>query len=82
MGKKSTSLETYKIEHARAEQLGINCRWLIDKIDEIFYALCPGKVGTWQQRAEMAVSRAKELSQENNKPKVSTLVRRTKRKIK
>jgi hypothetical protein len=44
-------------------QLGINCRWLIGKIDTIFYALCPNKIGTWQGRAEMAAQAAVELAQ-------------------
>jgi len=44
-------------------QLGINCRWLIGKIDTIFYALCPNKIGTWQGRAEMAAQAAVEFAQ-------------------
>ena len=48
-------------EHARAEQLGLNCNWLIKKMDEIFYTLCPDQAGTWQQRAEMAVKKVKEI---------------------
>ena len=44
-------------------QLGANCRWLIEKIDTIFYALCPDKIGTWQGRAEMAAQAAVELAQ-------------------
>lgn len=47
------------------DDLAVNCRWLINKIDEIFYAMCPSdKTGTWQQRTEMAVQRVKELSQQ------------------
>jgi hypothetical protein len=47
----------------QAEQLHLNCKWLIEKTDAIFYALCPNKIGTWQQRAEMAAQAAVELAQ-------------------
>lgn len=50
-------------EKQRADQLGINCRWLIDKIDRIHQALCPGQCGTWQQRAEQAVEAAERIAQ-------------------
>jgi hypothetical protein len=50
------------IEKQRAEQLGINCRWLIEKIDRIHRALCRGQYGTWQQRVEQAVEAAERLS--------------------
>ena len=46
----------------RSDQLGINCRWLIDKIDRIHRILCPDQCGTWQQRAEQAVEAAERLS--------------------
>ncbi len=45
-------------EKQRADQLGINCRWLIEKVDRINRALCPNESGTWQQRAEKAVEAA------------------------
>ena len=45
----------------RADQLGINYTWLIDKIDRIHAALCPDAMGTWQQRAEQAVKAAERL---------------------
>ena len=45
-------------EKRRADQLGLNCSWLIDKIDRIHAAMCPGQHGTWQQRAEQAVKAA------------------------
>lgn len=38
-------------EHSRAEQLGINCMWLIEKIDSIHFSLCSDKSGGWQARA-------------------------------
>lgn len=45
-------------ESRRADQLGVNCDWLIAKIDAIHAALCPGQHGSWQQRAEQAVAAA------------------------
>jgi hypothetical protein len=58
----------YEQENRRAEQLASNCRWLIEKMDEIFYALCPDKNGTWQQRAEMACQKAKEIGSKKEVP--------------
>jgi hypothetical protein len=55
-----------EMETKRADQLGINCKWLIEKIEEISYALCPDKIGTWQQRAEWAALKAKELGTAHN----------------
>jgi hypothetical protein len=57
----------YESERVRAEQLVVNCRWLIEKIDTIFYALCPNKIGTWQQRAEMAALKAVELANKRSR---------------
>jgi hypothetical protein len=50
-------------EKARADQLGINCRWLIDRLDRVCHALAPGYVGTWQDRANKAVEAAEALTQ-------------------
>lgn len=50
-------------EARRADQLGINCRWLVAQLDEIHAALCPGHIGTWQDRAQKAVEAAKIISQ-------------------
>ena len=62
----------YEDEHRRAEQLSLNCRWLIDKIDKIFYAICrPDQIGTWQQRAEIAVLEAVKLSKTKTEVKLS-----------
>lgn len=52
-------------EARRADQLGINCRWLVAQLDEIHAALCPGHIGTWQDRAQKAVEAAKIISQNN-----------------
>jgi hypothetical protein len=52
-------------EKQRADQLGINCRWLVAQLDEIHEALCPGHIGTWQDRAQKAVEAAKIISQNN-----------------
>lgn len=49
-------------EKQRADQLSVNCQWLIDKIDRIHQALCPRQFGTWQQRAEQAVEAAERRS--------------------
>ena len=49
-------------EARRAYQLGINCRWLVAQLDEIHAALCPGHIGTWQDRAQKAVEAAKIIS--------------------
>lgn len=58
---KKNPLETYEMEHTRAEQLANNCRWLIGITDAIGRELCPDKCGTRQQRAEYALEAAKEI---------------------
>ena len=50
-------------EKARADQLGINCRWLIAQLDAIHAALCPDHIGTWQERAQAAVKAAQAMTQ-------------------
>ena len=45
-----------------ANQTETNTRWLIGMIDRIHTALCPGKSGTWQRRAEQAVKTAEQES--------------------
>ena len=55
-------LENTESEARRARQLGINCEWLIARIDEIHDALCPDHIGTWQSRAQKAVEAAKIIS--------------------
>lgn len=51
-------------ESRRADQLGLNCDWLIEKVDRIHAALCPNKMGTWQKRAEQAVEAAEKIAKE------------------
>jgi len=63
---RSAAMTELEMETKRADQLGVNCKWLIDKIDEICNAICPDKIGTWQQRAEWAALKAKELATANN----------------
>lgn len=46
----------------QAEQSGINARWLIGQVDAAHSLLCPGKIGTWQQRAQQLVTKAGEIS--------------------
>ena len=58
------NLKTYELEHKRAEQISLNFRWLLGKMDEIFYATCEeSQTGTWQHRVEMATRKSKELAQ-------------------
>lgn len=54
-------------EKRRADQLGVNCDWLIEQIDRIHVALCPGQRGTWQQRADQAVKAAGEVQKNQAK---------------
>lgn len=49
-------------EKERADRLAANCRWLVEQIDRIHYAICPGKVGTWQERAIQAAEAAEKLA--------------------
>ncbi len=46
----------------RMEQLELNARWLREQIDAIHEALCPDQNGTWQQRAQQAVTAAQKAS--------------------
>lgn len=50
----------------RAKQLDINCRWLMNQIDQIHEVLCPGKIGTWQDRATNSVEAAKKIVKERS----------------
>lgn len=59
---------TIKQETARADQLALNCRWLIDKIDRIHAALCPDKCGSWITRAEQAVAAAEAIAKNKTAP--------------
>ena len=45
-------------ERRRADQLAVNCRWLIAQMDRVHAALCPGRSGTWQDRVRQAVESA------------------------
>lgn len=63
---------THMIDHEklleinRIKQLSYNCKWLIEQIDQIHAALCPGNIGTWQDRARNTVFAAKEISNKKN----------------
>lgn len=46
----------------RIKQLSYNCKWLIEQIDQIHSVLCPGVIGTWQDRVRNTVFAAKEIS--------------------
>jgi hypothetical protein len=80
-------LENTESEAKRAGQLGINCEWLIARLDEIHDALCPEHIGTWQSRAQKAVEVAKiiyrrttKLSFGAKRRKLERLVRRSQSK--
>ena len=49
-------------DSARADQLAINSRWMMSKLDAIHDALCPSHIGTWQDRVEKAVEAAESLA--------------------
>jgi hypothetical protein len=48
----------------RAEQMGANVHWLLERIDAIHDALCPGCLGTWQERTDQAVAAAQRIAKE------------------
>lgn len=43
------------------KQMEINTTWLISQFDEIHSCLCKDQNGTWQQRVEQCVLKAKEV---------------------
>lgn len=45
-------------EKQRADQMSVNFNWLLEKMDLVHESLCPGRIGTWQQRAEQVVEAA------------------------
>lgn len=55
-------MDDFETNKLRVEQLSRNCKWLIGQIDQIHAALCPGELGTWQDRAKQAVAAAKPLT--------------------
>ena len=59
MSQDHVSQPTYEQEHARAEQLALNCRWLIAKFDELHRILCPKRMGTWQERVSQVIEEVK-----------------------
>lgn len=63
-------------ETMRADQLALNGDWLRDKTDRIHMALCPGKRGSWQQRAQQALEAAEHI-----KPKDASQQLRTSGKL-
>ena len=48
-------------EKARADQLSVNCHWLIEKMDSIHFSLCPDVNGSWKDRATQCVDAAMKL---------------------
>lgn len=70
MGGDIDTEKLFRNEHKRvAEQMSINFNFLMDAINIIHFHLCPGKMGTWQQRTEQAVEAAKEISRKKRKRK-------------
>jgi hypothetical protein len=57
-------------EKRRVIQIQTNLMWVIEKLDEIHDALCPGMNGTWQQRVEQAVEAAKRTAKRVAEEKV------------
>ncbi len=55
----STALD---FETKRADNLAENCRWLVERFDEIHAVLCPGRNGTWQMRVQQCVNAANKLT--------------------
>ena len=74
---KKNPLETYEMEHARAEQLALNCRWLIGITEAICWELCPDKYGTWQQKAKYALEAAKKIGKKRFKKQEKKIEKRT-----
>jgi len=44
------------------QQMTVNVLWLVGQIDRIHAALCPGQMGTWQERATQAVEAAERIA--------------------
>ena len=55
-------LSGLEAERRTAKQIGVNDRWLISLIDQVHDDLCPGKTGTWQDRAKQVMAAASEIS--------------------
>lgn len=47
----------------QSKQNEINAAWLIKVVDEIHSNLCPGKSGTWQDRARQAVVASRKIAE-------------------
>ena len=48
-------------EKKRADQLGYNCKWLIDQFDIVHSYLCYNETGTWSDRVKQVVNIAKKI---------------------
>jgi len=57
-------LKTYEIEKKRADQLGVNCVWLIEKFDLLHGILDIDGNGSWQDRVNQVVVRVKILKRD------------------
>lgn len=44
------------MEKQRADQMALNCRWLIEQMDVVHRNLCPGEKGSWQDRVRQVVA--------------------------
>jgi hypothetical protein len=59
-------LSGLEAEKRRADQMTLNFDWLLQRMDTIHNALCPGENGTWQVRATQAVAAAREMREKIN----------------
>lgn len=46
-------------EKQRLKQMEINCKWLVEVIDQMHDIICPGQYGTWQDRARQVLEAVK-----------------------
>lgn len=60
------------MEKMRADQLALNCNWLVQHMDLAHGALCPGLSGTWQDRMAHVVSAAQLIALLRSSPKSET----------
>jgi len=60
-GKMDAADQALENERNRADRLGLNCKWLVEKFDCVHSALCSGENGTWQQRVEQVVVAAEAI---------------------
>ena len=65
---RSTGMFGAEDEHRRAESLAKTVGWLIENMDRIHAALCPGQHGIWQDRVRQAVEAAEKAPNAAHEP--------------